>query len=316
MPDGQITNQSGGTADAPSSPVASQGPQGTAAQASQLVTPGPNMAKLTPPQRMRASLAAAKAADKAAKAKAAPAPVEAPGAQLDPVAAKVAEIGKRLQEKRAREAEASKAQPETAQSVAAKLDPALLRTEKGREHIDQWAKATGVDIIDLFSALNDYADALEAESKANPLEKRLSAIEKEREAERQRQSEQIKAAQVAGARKAFMGSVTADKFPLLSNLSEDEIWARGIEAAQALTDAGEDADAETIAALAEVQLRKLHSKLARKAGENTTAGSAEPRTLSGSLGGETPAPPKYDSGKDGPRERMRAQLQRMRGATT
>jgi hypothetical protein len=108
--------------------------------------------------------------------------------------------------------------------------------------------------------------------------------------------------------------VEPEKFPLLSALDEDEVMARGIAAAKALVAAGEEPDTETIAALAEMKLRELHSKLAAKgSGTTKTAGSAEPRTLSSSLGGETPEPPKLDSGKDGPLNRMKAHMQRMRG---
>lgn len=265
---------------------------------------------LTPKQRALAAIAEGrigKAEPVATPASAGVAPTD----PLDPVAAKVAEVAKRLQEKRAKAAEAA-AQPETAETAAAKLDPQLLRTEKGREHLQAWAKASGVDVVDLFGALSDYADALEAESKANPLEKRLSTIEKEREAEATRKAAEAKSAREAGAREAFLGSVTAEKFPLLAALDEDEIMERGIAAARMLTKAGEAPDTETIAAVAEIELRKLHGKIAANGSVTTkTAGSAEPRTLTGSLGGETPAPVPLVLGEAGRKARGRAALARL-----
>jgi hypothetical protein len=279
----------------------------------------------TPAERMRASLAAAKGT--AAPGGAAP---KGPGTagdateaaeSADPVAAKVAEVAKRLEAKRAKEAEeraSAEQQSEAAQLeakiAAARLDPELLRSPKGREHLRAWSSATGVDPIALFEALADLGEEADREAKADPLEMRLSKLEQAEQDKAARAAAAAKAAGETRARTAFLATVKPEKFPLLSALDEDEVMARGIAAAKALVAAGEEPDTETIAALAEMKLRELHSKLAAK-GSGTTkpAGSAEPRTLSSSLGGETPEPPKLDSGKDGPLNRMKAHMQRMRG---
>ncbi len=320
MPDGLTdTNKGGGSAEAPAALQAPHVPQGSPEQVGAAGTPLPNLGKMSPHQRMLAQLKSERAS-KAPTTPAQGASVTAAAAEapLDPVAAKVADVAKKLEAKRAQaaaEREAASKQSEAAQLEAkisaARLDPELLRSEKGRDHLVTWAAATGVDPIALFDALSDLGEQLERDSKANPLEKRLTTLEKEREAEAARKAAEAKATREADARKAFLGTVSAEKFPLLSALGEDEIMARGIAAATALAESDEDADAETIAALAEMELRKLHGKLAAKGSEKKTAGSAEPRTLSSSLGGETPEPPKFQ-GKDGPLLRMKAHL-RARG---
>lgn len=322
MPDGlSVSSEAGGSAAATTSPEASTAPQGAQAATPAAVAPPPDVSRMSPKQRVMAAIKAGRLPGGPAGESAAtePTPAAAAAAEpTDPVEAKVAAVAAKLEAKRTADREAAeKAKTEAsaaeldARIAAARLDPSMLRSPKGREHLKAWSQATGIDPIELFDALEELGESQAADANANPLEKRLSAIEKDKAAEDARKAAEAKAQRESSARETFIATVTADKFPLLSALGEDEIMDRGIAAARMLAESGEDADAETIAALCEVELRKLQSKLAAGGGKKKTVGSTEPRTLSGSLGGETPEPPPFVPGEAGRKARAKAYLARL-----
>lgn len=312
---------------------------GSAAEASASaphVTPSPDAAPatvaapttadrlLTPRERAQAYIerkAAASAASAGAALTSSSTTAVTPA--IDPVEAKVAAVRAKIEADRARAAEAAKAGPSEAelQLAAAKLDPAMLRTAQGREYLGQWCKATGVDPVELFDALADVGEAVASGGKLTA-EQRLEKLEAERKLAAEAAAVQASAAQASAVRKFFLGAISEAKaedgaplYPLLAALDEDEQMERGIAAATKLKAEGAPyADADTIAASAELVLRKLHSKIAPKASDKTTVGSTEPRTLSGSLGGQTPEPPAFESGPEGRKARMRAYLERNPGA--
>lgn len=249
-------------------------------------------------------------------------PAPKPGAEAgteepdDPIAAKVAEIAARIEAKKA-EATApptpAAPAPPQVQQPRPRLDAALLRTAQGQQHLQQWAQAEGVDLLQLYDALSQLG---EGGSEEHPLEQRLDALEQQQQRAAQQAEANARASQQAQARETFLAEANKESYPLLSTLSADEAVSQGIAAAQELVRAGVDADAEAIAAWAETRLRKLASKLAgrreraaegRSAQEQTTEG---PKTLSGSIGGESPEPPALNLTEDGPRERGLAFLQR------
>lgn len=332
MPDGIEAKVMGNAAGAPAG--ASNVPPSPDAAPAPVAAPAAADRPLTPRARAQAYIEG-KRAEADAKRLAALASSNTGGAStgsaaVDPVEAKVAAVRAKIEADRAKAAEAAKATEPTeldqlrSQITKAKLDPSMLRSEKGREYLGEWCVAHGVDPVELFDALADVGESVARGGKLTA-EQRLEKLEAKEKAEDEAKAEAEAAAtakaQAAAVRKIFLGAVSEAKaedgaqlYPLLAALDEDEQMERGIAAAVKLKSEGAPfADADAIAAQAELDLRKLGSKIAPKVSGQTTVGSTEPRTLSGSLGGETPEPAPFVPGPEGRKARMRAVLQRNPG---